>query len=542
MGRGDVTPDAIAHAIDTLDALHNAITLELLDWIVDYDTRQAWKEDGACSMVDWLCFRRSYAHRTSSELVRVAHALKALPAIRASFADGRLSWDKVLVLTQVADTDSDAAWAGEAEQLSVAQLERWVRSYQRTSREEAERKLRERYLRLRWDEDEATLRINGRLVGADAAWVKQAIERIADDQPKLEDGTYAPHEWRCADALIELSSSHLGDLDRATVVVHIDHRELNRINGTAAQEDGPSVVAETVRRLACDGKIQLCVDDDSGRPLKLWRTKRTVPPWLGRQIRKRDTGCRFAHCGRTRGLQIHHIHHWAHDGPTDDDNLLTLCWHHHRLVHEGGWRIPRTPSTTSGSSVPTAHHSAIDRRPWTRTCDDGCSAPPANRRGDARVSSLKPCPLRSSSSFPVLRPPGRRRWRAPSPRGSGCRSSPRTTSKSRCPTHSTRRACGGRSDSAPRRGTSSSCSSSDSSLPRLRRSSSRTSTPTFSGRGCSRSARVIPSSLSRSTASPTRPRSLVATTSVTGTRPITHARGSPRRSPRDGPPTTVRSG
>ena len=122
--------------------------------------------------------------------------------------------------------------------------------------------------------------------------------------------------------------------------MHIDHRELNHINGTAALEDGPSVIAETARRLACDGKVQQSVDDEQGRPLKLGRTKRTVPPWLGRQIRQRDNnGCRFADCGRTRGLQVHHIHHWAHGGPTDDDNLLTLCWHHHRLVHEGGWRI-----------------------------------------------------------------------------------------------------------------------------------------------------------------------------------------------------------
>ena len=38
-------------------------------------------------------------------------------------------------------------------------------------------------------------------------------------------------------------------------------------------------------------------------------------------------------------MQVHHINHWAHGGPTDDDNLLSLCPYHHRLVHEGGWKI-----------------------------------------------------------------------------------------------------------------------------------------------------------------------------------------------------------
>ncbi len=28
--------------------------------------------------------------------------------------------------------------------------------------------------------------------------------------------------------------------------------------------------------------------------------------------------------------------HWAHGGPTDKRNLIILCRHHHRLVHEGG--------------------------------------------------------------------------------------------------------------------------------------------------------------------------------------------------------------
>ena len=36
---------------------------------------------------------------------------------------------------------------------------------------------------------------------------------------------------------------------------------------------------------------------------------------------------------------MHHIVPFAGGGPTDVDNCLTLCTFHHRLVHEGGWRI-----------------------------------------------------------------------------------------------------------------------------------------------------------------------------------------------------------
>ena len=335
----ELTTDAIAHAIDTLDAIENAIRVKRLEWVVEYDERQAWKEDGVCSMVDWLCFRRGCSRSTAREDVRVAHALRDLPYVKNAAVEGRLSWDKVVLITRVADADSDNAWAREAEGISVAELESWVRQHRRIRREDAERQLRERFVRMSWNDDDATLRLNGRLVGAEAAALKHAIEQRADEIPKQADGTYAPYEWRCADALAELASAHLSELDSATVVVHIDHDRLNHINGAGLFEDGPSVIAETARRLACDGKVQLSVDDANGGPLKLGRTKRTVSLWQRRQIHKRDRSCRFPGCARTRGIQVHHIHHWAHGGATDDDNLLCLCWYHHRLVHEGGWKI-----------------------------------------------------------------------------------------------------------------------------------------------------------------------------------------------------------
>src|SRR6266545_620318 len=51
-----------------------------------------------------------------------------------------------------------------------------------------------------------------------------------------------------------------------------------------------------------------------------------------------ETSQRLA-CDATR--QGHHIRHWAHGGPTTLSNLAMLCRHHHRAVHEEGYRVER---------------------------------------------------------------------------------------------------------------------------------------------------------------------------------------------------------
>jgi hypothetical protein len=55
----------------------------------------------------------------------------------------------------------------------------------------------------------------------------------------------------------------------------------------------------------------------------------------------RAHGCQFPGCTHDRFLAAHHVLHWLHGGDTKLENLVNLCPHHHRLVHEGGWLIER---------------------------------------------------------------------------------------------------------------------------------------------------------------------------------------------------------
>jgi hypothetical protein len=62
---------------------------------------------------------------------------------------------------------------------------------------------------------------------------------------------------------------------------------------------------------------------------------------IGRALWSRDRHCTFPGCHRTRFVQAHHVDHRIDGGETGVDNLVLLCSYHHRLLHEGGYRIRR---------------------------------------------------------------------------------------------------------------------------------------------------------------------------------------------------------
>jgi 5-methylcytosine-specific restriction endonuclease McrA len=135
--------------------------------------------------------------------------------------------------------------------------------------------------------------------------------------------------------------------ERYQVVVHVDAPALAEPDqpGQSVLEDGARVSAETSRRLACDASRVVMRHDDGGNLLEIGARTRTIPPALRRALHHRDRGCRFPGCGVSNG-QGHHLHHWAHGGPTTLSNLALLCRRHHRAVHEEGYQAERGPDGT----------------------------------------------------------------------------------------------------------------------------------------------------------------------------------------------------
>ncbi|MEJ7602944.1 MAG: DUF222 domain-containing protein [Kofleriaceae bacterium] len=103
--------------------------------------------------------------------------------------------------------------------------------------------------------------------------------------------------------------------------------------------DGTAVSVDVVRRLACDAGIVTVVEGDDASPLSVGRKTRSIPGSMKRALLRRDGGCRFPGCSNRLFVEGHHVEHWADGGETKLTNLVSLCSHHHRYVHEYGYRI-----------------------------------------------------------------------------------------------------------------------------------------------------------------------------------------------------------
>ncbi len=342
--------EQLEREICELGAHIEAATCRWLELVAEFDEREGWAAWGYRTCAHWLAWRCSLAPGAARERVRVARALRELPLVREAFAAGELSYCKVRAISRVAVAATEADLVEIARHATGAQLEKLVRGYRgalSATLGAAEHVHERRYLSLNWQED-GSLHLQGCLSAEDGGLLLAALEAHARAHEQGGD----PVAARRADALVDLARCGLESTaasrtggERTELVVHVDMQTLagDEVCERAEIEDGPAVAPETVRRLGCDAAVVRILERD-GEPLSVGRRTRTIPPALRRALRSRDRGCRFPGCTHERFLHAHHIKHWARGGPTTIDNLVQLCSYHHRLVHEGGFKVQMSGS------------------------------------------------------------------------------------------------------------------------------------------------------------------------------------------------------
>jgi Domain of unknown function (DUF222)/HNH endonuclease len=329
----------------------------------------AWqmREQGDSSDLQaFLAWRCGITGREVREFMRVAEALQELPAIREAFGRGELTFTKVRALTRVATAPSEEGLLELAGALTASQLERALRVFRRVAAEDAREAHELEYVDYYQDGD-GTLFLRARLAAEDGTLLIKALEaarervfeRRREERAAAESEPQAPAQGESepccgsvdplrpsrVEALLDLAEASMTADDeprreRARVVVHVDAAALSADGrGRSELDNGPLISPETARRLGCDADVVAQIERD-GLPLSVGRNRRTVPPALRRLLEARDgQTCCFPGCERRRHLQAHHRRHWAHGGETSLENLVLLCYQHHRLVHEGGYSV-----------------------------------------------------------------------------------------------------------------------------------------------------------------------------------------------------------
>ncbi len=339
--------------LTTLAAQLTAAEYRWLQLLAEFDGRELWLQWGCRSCAAFLSWQCGLDKRSAQEKLRVARALESLPLVSKAFSEGRLSYSKVRAITRAATPETEADLVTLGLHATAAHLESVVRAYRGVlSREEetaqaVERRVN-RFHHFDWDDGDClsgSYRLPPEDGAAFLAGIDAAAEYVRQANPDVAHGP------SFADALLVLSESFLANGpaarrsgDRYLTVVNLDGDVLAfDTHGECALRNGPALAPETARRLSCDSSAVLVVRGSNGEVLDIGRKSRTIPPGMKRALRVRDTKCRWPGCDETRYLDGHHGKHWSHGGVTSLTNLVHLCWHHHFLVHEGGWSLTILP-------------------------------------------------------------------------------------------------------------------------------------------------------------------------------------------------------
>jgi uncharacterized protein DUF222/HNH endonuclease len=331
--------DELLAKVAELTGQRNAIDGQIVDIVAEIDRDGLAGMTGARSIPSLVAWMTGVSPRNAKTIAAIAHRLPEFPTCAAGMREGRFSLDQVGVIAEKAADGSDAHYAEMAAVATVSQLSKAIKLEPRPEPEPKPEPRRS--ISKTGDEQSSTYKIT--LPHDEAAIVDAALDSHRDAlitawKHDHEDGSseQAPPMPNAADAFMSLvvagwdaEVARRPHAQRTTVVVHVDLE--SRI---AALHLGPLLSDDDRRYLTCDATCEVWFERD-GRVIGAGRATRTVGRRLRRVLEHRDRCCVIPGCGATRGLHAHHIQHWEDGGPTELDNLVLVCPHHHRAHHRG---------------------------------------------------------------------------------------------------------------------------------------------------------------------------------------------------------------
>ena len=331
-------------------------------------TRRAGELHAAGSGVpaEDLVARRGRASRREAEkIARRGEALANTPAVEGLLAKGRIGAEHADVIASAAgrlDDEQRAEFFGHDAELADAAAAMSPEQFRRFTRrvgdsitdddglERSEKQRAASQVTLGIDDDTGMGWIRGDLHPEQYQRIRRALDaEVAALKKRPEFAEHDRGQLR-AEALCRLvtgarSSGRRGSAELALIV---DHETMSRglhEHGICEYSDGTQLPVETARRLSCEAGIIPIVLGGDGVVLDVGRESRLATPEQRVALRAMYRGCAIDGCDRHfDDCEIHHLVEWIEQrGPTDLENLLPTCSHHHHRAHEGGWRLDLDP-------------------------------------------------------------------------------------------------------------------------------------------------------------------------------------------------------
>ncbi|WP_156718145.1 HNH endonuclease signature motif containing protein [Nocardioides sp. Leaf307] len=434
--------DLLASALD-LVAARSALRAAEARALVEIDRRDlARRSLGWGSTADWLTHVAGL--RVSQGRQAVAHAHELVgdrAATLAALVAGTVSPEQAaLVIDAVEELPAETALRTRAETSLLEKADhlhatdlaraavrvvdevdpgRAARERERQRDRLARASHRRRFLSIS-DDGAGGVRVRGRGSAEDAAVLRQALLPLTAPAPSVDPQTGErlsdprDHGARTWDALVQVAQ-HALDTDavpgshgeRTRVSVTIPWEQLRDAVGATRggeTDDGLTLSAGTVRRMACDATVIPAVLGAESAVLDLGREARVVSASLWRALVARDTHCTFPGCGRPPVMcHAHHVEHWADGGPTALGNLALLCGHHHRTIHDTPWQVrtgsdgrpeflPPTGLSETGSRACSTPGDALGPHDASEDRSDAHATPSGWGRTRRRATAARPDP------------------------------------------------------------------------------------------------------------------------------------------------------
>ncbi len=311
-------------------------------------------------------------NREAKQLSQMSRRLEEMPNTRAKLEAGEITMSNAAALTNAArecgarKVDQNQGLLAEAASSNPDDFRKRSRRWTNANSPDRGKELLNRQKKLRkahlfWSKELQMGTLHAELDPVSFGQVRQALDKHTDLLRRNDSGgevhpdDIRTGEQRRADALMELITGRRAHTleplpDRqgpgkepTQLVVVVDWDLLNgsRPDGNCEILGAGPVPPSVLGNLSPDASVCGIIFGGKGRVL-----------WLGRNQRLGNGAQRLAAAVRDKGCvrcdapahqtELHHLRDWYDGGPTDIDNLVSLCGPHHRELQEHNRELVKT--------------------------------------------------------------------------------------------------------------------------------------------------------------------------------------------------------